>query len=115
MDFDQVNSRVNTSSVKWDMMESYFGVSAKEGGIPLWVADMDFKGPESVRAALTEAVERGIWGYTVPSSNYKPSIIEWMQKRHQWKVEPDWINNPLPYSSMNRVTSHRGGHCTAKR
>ena len=93
MDFDQVNSRINTSSVKWDMMESYFGVSAKEGGIPLWVADMDFKGPEAVRVALAEAVDRGIWGYTVPSSNYKPSIIEWMQKRHQWTVEPDWILN----------------------
>ena len=93
MNFDQVHSRLNTSSVKWDKMEALFGVSAKEGGIPLWVADMDFKGPEVVKDALHEAVDRGIWGYTVPSDDYKPAIIDWMAKRHQRKVEPDWILN----------------------
>ena len=93
MDFDQVNSRLNTCSVKWDMMESFFGVSAKEDGIPLWVADMDFKGPEVVKNALREAADRGLWGYTVPSPDYKPAIIGWMAKRHQWTVEPDWILN----------------------
>lgn len=89
--FDQVTSRLNTASVKWDAMEALFGVSAKEGGIPLWVADMDFQSPPVVREALETAVAHGLYGYTTPSPSYKPAIIEWMKKRHDWTVEPEWI------------------------
>jgi cysteine-S-conjugate beta-lyase len=37
------------SSVKWGMTEKYFG--AKDL-IPMWVADMDFRGPQPVIDAL---------------------------------------------------------------
>ena len=36
--FDKAIDRRDTDSVKWDARELM-----KEGGIPLWIADMDFR------------------------------------------------------------------------
>ena len=51
--FDEVIDRIGTHSAKWDMMEASYGVSP-EGGIPMWVADMDFRPPACIQAALEE-------------------------------------------------------------
>lgn len=37
--FDNVHSRLNTNSVKWDSIATTY---KEEGLLPLWVADMDF-------------------------------------------------------------------------
>ena len=50
-DFDEIIDRVGTHSSKWDTMESKYGVSPKTG-IPMWVADMDFRAPPAVQSAL---------------------------------------------------------------
>ncbi|MEC8042765.1 MAG: aminotransferase, partial [Pseudomonadota bacterium] len=42
MNFDEIHNRVGSHSVKWDMMETLYGVSP-EDGLSMWVADMDFK------------------------------------------------------------------------
>ena len=44
MNFDEKIERRGTHSDKWDMMEIKYGVSPKDG-IPMWVADMDFRPP----------------------------------------------------------------------
>ena len=49
-DFDEIIDRVGTHSSKWDTMESKYGVSPKTG-IPMWVADMDFRAPPAVQSA----------------------------------------------------------------
>ena len=42
MNFDERIERRGTHSVKWDMMESLYGVP-QDDGIAMWVADMDFR------------------------------------------------------------------------
>lgn len=88
MNFNEVINRKNTGSVKWDTMKEH-GVS--EDILPLWVADMDFKAPEGVIKALSERVEHGIFGYTLPTDSYYDAVINWMDRRHNWKIEKDWI------------------------
>ena len=60
-DFDTPIDRTHTWSIKHDFK--------KENGkaddiLPLWVADMDFRSPDSVVEALKKAVDHGIFGYS---------------------------------------------------
>ncbi len=55
MNFDEIINRKNTHSAKWDMMEELYGVS-KENGIPMWVADMDFRPPKIVQDLFLECM-----------------------------------------------------------
>ena len=86
-DFDAPIDRRNTHALKWDMMESLYGVSPDDG-IAMWVADMDFRPPPSVDAALSAAVAHGVYGYFGDDRAYKAAITGWMQRRHGWEVEP---------------------------
>ncbi|MCJ8322977.1 MAG: pyridoxal phosphate-dependent aminotransferase [Rhizobiales bacterium] len=90
MDFDKVINRLDTHSLKWDMMESLFGVSPKNG-ISMWVADMDFPPPEAVTGAVKTMLANQVMGYYGDDRSYKQAIINWMSKRHGWQVEPEWI------------------------
>ncbi|MGR5094023.1 MalY/PatB family protein [Vibrio maritimus] len=89
-DFDEIVERRGTHSAKWDEMEASFGVSADDG-LPMWVADMDFKAPSEVNQALLDAAANGVNGYYGDDSRYKASVVNWMQKRHNWEVSPEWI------------------------
>ncbi|MBL1419574.1 MAG: pyridoxal phosphate-dependent aminotransferase [Alphaproteobacteria bacterium] len=91
MDFDRVINRLNTHSMKWDMMESLFGVSPVDG-IPMWVADMDFAPPKSVADSLKGLLKNEVYGYYGPDTSYKNAIVSWMERRHNWTIEPDWIS-----------------------
>jgi cystathionine beta-lyase len=90
MNFDEIIDRRNTHSAKWDAMEAYYGVSPVDG-ISMWVADMDFRPPASVTAALQAKIDHGVFGYFGDDRDYKASIDWWMRTRHGWSVDPDWI------------------------
>src|SRR6056297_1423116 len=90
MDFDRSIDRHGTHSQKWDMMEKIYGVPASDG-IPMWVADMDFQPPQCVSDALQDMIDHGIYGYYGDDRSYLSAIRWWMQERHGWRVEPDWI------------------------
>ena len=51
MDFDTPINRIGTHCVKWDMMESYYGVPA-EGGLAMWVADREMRPAAIVQQAV---------------------------------------------------------------
>ncbi len=87
-DFDKVIDRTNHHSAKWDELEVTFG--AKDV-LPMWVADMDLMSPKPVIEAIKKAAEHGIYGYTSRPSSYYEAIINWMKKRHNWKVKKDWL------------------------
>lgn len=87
-DFDLVINRENTSSVKFDGRQQYFGTSDVS---PLWVADMDFAVPDCVTRALQERINHPIFGYTLYPETIYESIIDWFQRRHQWTIEREWI------------------------
>lgn len=90
MNFDEIIDRRGTHSMKWDMMEPIYGVP-KEDGIPMWVADMDFRPPHCVSDALQGMVDHGIYGYFGDDAAYRAAIGWWMQNRHGWRIDPSWI------------------------
>ncbi|NHQ74403.1 pyridoxal phosphate-dependent aminotransferase [Roseovarius gahaiensis] len=90
MNFDRPIDRHNTHSQKWDMMEKIYGVPS-DGGIAMWVADMDFQPPHCVSAALQRMVDHGIYGYYGDERSYLAAIGWWMAERHGWKIDPDWV------------------------
>lgn len=90
MTFDDLIDRRGTHSAKWDMMETVYGVPA-DGGLPMWVADTDFRAPPVVLDRLRALTEHGIFGYTNFGTDYTDAIRWWMANRHGWQVEPDSI------------------------
>lgn len=90
MTFDTPINRFGTHSVKWDSMEAFYGVPAKDG-IAMWVADMDFRPPTCVQKALEGMLAHGVYGYYGDDAAYLDAIRWWMQTRHGWTVERDQI------------------------
>lgn len=82
-DFDTVIDRSGTDCFKWDV----FG----EDVLPMWVADMDFKAPSAVLDALHERVSHGIFGYTGPAPELREIIVQRMQERFNWDIQPEHI------------------------
>jgi len=90
MTFDQTPDRRNTHCVKWDAMETLYGVSPDEG-ISMWVADMEFPAPPCISQAVQAMVDHGVYGYFGDDSKYKAAIQWWMAERHGWHIDPSWI------------------------
>ncbi|MGB3244075.1 MAG: MalY/PatB family protein [Sulfitobacter sp.] len=90
MSFDEIIDRRDTHCAKWDKMEALYGVP-RDTGIAMWVADMDFRPPTVVQDALQTMHDHGVYGYFGDDSKYLAAIQWWMQNRHGWKVEADWI------------------------
>lgn len=89
-DFDVVYDRHHTNCDKWD------GKYANDDQmVSMWVADMDFKTLPEISEALSERALNGIYGYGQVPDDYLESVIGWMQRRHQFHVEKDWIV-PVP-------------------
>ena len=88
--FDEIISRKNTNSVKWDL--------AKDVEVlPMWVADMDFKTAPEILKTISEKVSHGIFGYSDIPDNFHQSIIDWWKDNHDFNIEKDWL---LPVPGM---------------
>ena len=90
MSFDTPIERRGTHCVKWDGMESIYGVPA-ETGISMWVADMDFATAPVVQDAVQAMVNHGVYGYFGDDSEYRAAIQWWMKERHGWDLDPAHI------------------------
>ncbi len=90
MDFDERIDRRGSHSVKWDMMETLYGVPA-DAGIAMWVADMEFRPPAAIQKALEDMTAQGLYGYFGDDRAYLGAIRWWMEHRHGWDVAPEWI------------------------
>ena len=44
-----------------------------------------------MRAALARRVEHGIFGYSVPPEALRTAIVDYLSRRHAWRVQRDWI------------------------
>lgn len=87
MNFDETIDRTGTHSVKWDMMDTLYDVP-KGQGLPMWVADMDFRPPACVQKAVEAMADHGIYGYYGDDRSYLDAICWWMKHRHGWTVDP---------------------------
>ncbi len=86
--FDELIDRTNTNCIKYDARTGFFG---KADVLPLWVADMDFRTPDFIVAAIRKRTEHEIFGYTFRGQSYYQSIVDWLKRRHNWEVKPEWI------------------------
>ena len=86
--FDELIDRRNTGAVKTDLCKKMFGTNDL---IPLWVADMDFRTPDFIIDAINNRCKHPILGYTIPEEEYFNSIIRWIDARHGWKLERNWL------------------------
>jgi len=86
--FDKIIIRENTSNVKYDLRESYFG---HDNLLPMWVADMDFETPDFIRNAILDRAKHPIYGYSIRGDEYYQPIIDWLKRRFEWEIEKDWI------------------------
>ncbi|MGZ3215557.1 MalY/PatB family protein [Paracoccus sp. T5] len=89
-DFDEIIDRRGTHCSKWDDMQASYGV-APDDGLAMWVADMDFRPPAAVQRAVEATVAHGVYGYPGGHQPYLSAICWWMQNRHGWTIQPDWI------------------------
>jgi cystathionine beta-lyase len=88
-DFDEIIPREGTNCIKYDGREWIFKTNDV---LPLWVADMDFRTPDFIVEAIKKRAEHEIFGYTFKPESYFKSIIGWMQRRHNWNVQKNWIS-----------------------
>jgi cystathionine beta-lyase len=87
--FDELIDRTNTNCIKYDARKMFFGDA---NVLPLWVADMDFKTPDFIVDAIKKRAEHEIFGYTFRAETYNQSIVNWLKRRHNWEIKPEWIS-----------------------
>ena len=81
---DATLDRAGTCSRKWDR----FGPDC----VPLWVADMDFRAPPPVIAAVRSVAEHGVYGYTDPSPALGALAAGRLEQVYGLEgAEPSWI------------------------
>ena len=91
-DFTTLIDRSHAGSEKWNLMR-HIDPSVPEGIVPFSVADMELKNPPELVEGLKKYIDTHILGYSVPTQEYRRSVIGWMERRHGWKVDPEWIVN----------------------
>ncbi|WP_373355729.1 MalY/PatB family protein [Pseudoroseicyclus sp. CXY001] len=90
MTFDEIIDRRGAHTAKWDAMEAFAGVSP-DGGLPMWVADMEFRPPQVALDAAQRLIELGSFGYFGDDTAYRESIRSWQEARHGVTIDPAHI------------------------
>jgi len=81
-DFDTLQERFGTASLKWDV---------KENELPMWVADMDFPAAPEIIEVLEKRAAHGIFGYAVVPDEWYQAYQDWWDRRHHFRFERDWL------------------------
>jgi cystathionine beta-lyase len=86
-DFDRIPARRDSDSNKWRKFPPDV--------LPLWVADMDFRSPPAVLAALRARVEHGYFGYLTEAPELREVMAERLATRFGWRIDPEAVV-PVP-------------------
>ena len=62
-----------------------------EGIVPLSVADMELMNPPEIIEGLKQFLDHRILGYTDAGEDYYTETVNWMQRRHHWTIEKEWL------------------------
>ncbi|MBE5962621.1 MAG: pyridoxal phosphate-dependent aminotransferase [Lachnospiraceae bacterium] len=100
-DFDQINNRRNTNSLKWNVLDTE---------LPMWVADMDFQTAPAITEAIQKKAQTGIFGYNIVPEEWQKAIIGWWKRRHQYEIKKEWLTFctgviPAVTSAVKRITN----------
>lgn len=87
-DFTTVVNRCNTGSLKWASCEKG---GSNEGAVPFSTADMEFAAPQKIRDTVSAFAQKGFFCYTGADGEYRRTVCEFMKRRHNWHIEPEWI------------------------
>lgn len=91
-DFETLVDRTNSGSAKWELMKKW-NPNVSKGIVPFSIADMELKNPPEIIKGLQEYLDSAILGYTIPTKSYYDAVCNWMKKRHNWDISPEWIVN----------------------
>lgn len=97
--FDELIDRgpnSKTYSMKWQGYENRFPEYEIDvpNMLPMWVADMDFRCPDEVKAAICARAEHAIYGYASEDANheYRKAAIGWFARRYGWNnCKAEWM------------------------
>ena len=107
--FDETVMRQNIGNMK-DLITP--DVLKQHGIVSFAAAEMDFKTAPSVMESISAIVQRGIYGFTIPTREYYDAVIWWHREMRDWAIQKEWIVPTLGtiYSVAEaiRMTSHEG-------
>ena len=89
-DFTTRINRQPQNSSKWQGMRKH-NPEVPEGIVPLSVADMELKNPPEIIEGLKQFLDNRILGYTDAGEDYYTETVNWMQRRHHWTIDKDWL------------------------
>lgn len=103
--------RKGTACVKWDFQTKKYG---REGLLPFSIADSDYPTCPAVIEALKRRVDHGAFGYTDLDGPYYEAVLGWFEKRHQWRIEREWIITtpgimPAVSAAVRAFTTEKAG------
>ncbi|MDD4849150.1 MAG: pyridoxal phosphate-dependent aminotransferase [Gemmiger sp.] len=89
-DFTTLPTKRGTGATKWmEMLQS--DPTVPLGTVPLTVADMELVYPTQFVQGMQRYFGEATMCYTAATPAYYDAVIRWMQRRHAWQVEPEWI------------------------
>ena len=84
--FEQPLDRRNTECEKWDDR-----AVMNEGGVPLWVADMDFPCAPAILEAIRSRAAHPCFGYNVDTPADHEALMGYWQRRHNLAISPESV------------------------
>lgn len=112
-DFESLISRKNVGSSKWNLMQK-INNNLADNIVPFSVADMEFKSPPQISEGLKKYIDSSILGYTVATEEYYKAVCSWMERRHNWNIDKEWILEfpgvvPALYTIVRALTKEDDG------
>lgn len=89
-DFETTISKKGQGSYKWEQMYKV-NPDMEEGIVPLSVADMELKIAPEITEGIKRYLDEAIPGYTGTYENYYKAVTGWMERRHGFQIEKEWI------------------------
>lgn len=89
-DFTTTINRSAMSSVKWNHMYAA-NPDVPAGIAPFSVADLDLRNAPEIIDGLKAFLDETVLGYTAVPPSFTQAVIGWMQRRHDWNVQPEWL------------------------
>ena len=89
-DFETILSRKGQGSYKWEQMYEVLP-ELEDGIVPFSVADMELKIAPEITEGMKKCIDEAVLGYSGTYPKYYEAVIGWMERRHGFKVEKDWI------------------------
>ena len=112
-DFETMSDRWTSGSEKYEAMRRV-DPEADASAIPLSMADMEFKLAPEIGKAMKHYIDNYPMGYNCPTDGYLDAVKLWMQSRHGWEIDKEWIL-PMPgvlvgmYAAIRALTNPGDG------